>query len=96
MKIPSLLEVPTVMESYMQFNVLIITDDLYHHLLVGEDYVLLDSSVTIPKNSLQECFDVFIVDDSEHEGNESFFLDLVASEQSSLIPPSTVEVVITG
>ena len=80
----------------MRFNVLIITDDLYHHPLVGSDYVLEGSSVTIPKNALEECFDVFIVDDNEHESNESFFLDLVDSEKSSLTPPSTVEVVITG
>ena len=84
------------MEFYTQLNVLIITDDLYQHPLVGSDYVLMDSSVTIPKNSLEACFDVFIVDDNEHETNESFFLDLVDSEKSSLTPPSTVEVVITG
>ena len=80
-------------------NTIIITADLYHHLPAGSDYNLADATVDIPKNDLQACFSVEIVDDTAEEDNmENFFVDLVylGTENVTVGPQSSTEVIVLG
>ena len=71
------MEVPLVIESTILHEPLLITSHTYCHFPDGLDYSLMDTTVTIPAHSLEECFSVEIKNDTHFEDTEeNFFVDL--------------------
>ena len=50
----------------------------------GTDYQSLDTTVTFPANSTSQTVSITILDDSDNEGDEQFYLDLHSPSNSSV------------
>ena len=76
-----------------------LTISVHRSLSAGSDFKLSVATITIHASEYTSCFDVEIIADTDNEGTENFFVELVYSGSHaavSVIAPSTVEVLVLG